>query len=75
MLEKNVSSDSMDWMDPNDDSIAYPTIEGVAVYTNNRNMIVIRQHETDHNDSRFIFIPPAMVPTLIRALRKAVKDA
>ena len=70
-----MSSESMDWSNPNDESIAYPTIEGVAVYHNNRGNIVIRQHDTDHQDDRFVFIPLSMVPTLIRALRAAVKDA
>lgn len=64
-------SEQFDWFD--DESIAFPTVNGVAVYRNDHGGLVIRQEGTEHEDDLIIWIPADRIPAFRKALARALK--
>ncbi|WP_043632710.1 hypothetical protein [Chromobacterium haemolyticum] len=65
-------SDNWDWEETeNKELTIIPRVRAIAVYTNPRGEIVIRQEGMSLDmDDQYIAIPKEQIPTLIRALQE-----
>jgi lauroyl/myristoyl acyltransferase len=59
------------WQDS--ESVILKTTEGIAVYRNPSNDIVIRTHDTLRNDDMFVCIPEESMKPLIKALAQEIE--
>jgi hypothetical protein len=63
---------NFDWYGDNDkQDIVFPTTQGVAVYANESNDIVIRQQGVMGEDDTIVIVPRAQVDALISAIKEA----
>jgi hypothetical protein len=68
------ATDDFKWT--TDDSVVARRSDGLAVYANKFGLVVIRKEADALEDDDPVFlIEPSKVPGLIKALRKAAKDA
>lgn len=67
-------SNDFDWKD-DEGYVVFPSVQGVAVYRNPKDQVVIRQQAGPLEDEdTFIVIPRAHVAALIEALHSVVEE-
>lgn len=67
-----MASNDWNWND-NDDGVVIPAVQAVAVYTNPKGDIVIRQQDFMGEDDAVIIIPRSRATDLAAAIRDEVK--
>lgn len=55
------------------EDIIFPTVQAVAVYSNPRGDVVIRQQDSMGNDDSFIVVPRTHVDALLTAIAAVAK--
>lgn len=58
-----------------DESVVFPTVQGVAVYKNDHGDIVLAQEGLLGGDESFVYIPIIHVASVIRAMEKIAAEA
>lgn len=67
-------SNDFDWKD-GEESLVFPSVQGVAVYKNQRGSVVIRQQAGPlDNEDIYIIVPQAHLAALIKSLRAVEEE-
>ena len=64
-----MAEDDFSWND--NDAVVVEPVDAIAVYTDPKGTVVIRQRGSQGEADRFIYVPPDSVEDLIAGLRKA----
>ncbi|CAM5771920.1 hypothetical protein LMIY3S_03670 [Labrys miyagiensis] len=62
-----MAADNFDWNDR--EVIAVPEQQAIAVYTNPHHQVVLRFHDADEQEDRWVVIAPEHVDRLCKALQ------
>lgn len=68
-------TDDFDWYSEDcAEDIVVPPVDAIAVYTNKKDHIVIRQKGSDGDEDSFVILPKSFVSRLISALQSEISD-